>query len=248
MVMATTFEILPAIDLRDGRVVRLSQGDFDRETTYEAGPVDAAIGFAAAGATWLHVVDLDAARTGVPMNGLVIASIVATVGERINVEVAGGLRDDGAVAQSLARGATRVVIGTSALEDAPWVGRLVEAHGSARIAVAIDVRDGLAVGRGWTTGAAGIDATDAIRDLADVGIETFEVTAIERDGLLGGPNLQLYERLVELDRGAIIASGGIASIDDIRAVRTIGCTGAIVGRALYEGQFELGEAMSAAAE
>ena len=246
--MATTFEILPAIDLRDGRVVRLSQGDFDRETHYGASPVDAAIGFADAGATWLHVVDLDAARTGVPMNGQVIAAIVATVGERISVEVAGGLRDEGAVAKSLARGATRVVIGTSALEDAPWVGRLVEAHGSARIAVAIDVRDGLAVGRGWMTGAAGIDATDAIRDLADVGIETFEVTAIERDGLLEGPNLQLYERLVELDRGAIIASGGIASIDDIRAVRTIGCSGAIVGRALYEGRFELGDAMSAAAE
>ena len=100
--VATTFEILPAIDLRDGRVVRLSQGDFDRETSYEAGPVDAAIGFAAAGATWLHVVDLDAARTGVPMNGQVIAAIVATVGERISVEVAGGLRDEGAVAKSLA--------------------------------------------------------------------------------------------------------------------------------------------------
>ena len=145
------------------------------------------------------------------------------MGERLSVEVAGGLRDEGAVAAALAAGAARAVVGTAALKDPAFAGRLVDAHGAARIAVAIDVRDGVAVGQGWTAGAAGVDAADAIRALADAGVETFEVTAIERDGLLEGPDLELYERLVGLDRGAIIASGGIASLDDIEAVRAIGC-------------------------
>ena len=248
MAMATSFEILPAIDLRGGRVVRLRQGDFDLETVYEAEPVDIATRFAAAGARWLHVVDLDGARTGVPAHGRHIAAIVQAVGERMSVEVAGGLRDERAIAAALAAGAARAVVGTAALQDPAFAGRLVDTHGSARIAVAIDVREGMAVGHGWTTSAAGIDAADAIRRLADAGVETFEVTAIERDGLLEGPDLDLYQRLIGLDRGAIIASGGITSMNDIRAVRVIGCAGAIVGRALYEGRFGLGDALSVAAE
>jgi phosphoribosylformimino-5-aminoimidazole carboxamide ribotide isomerase len=248
MEMATSFEILPAIDLRGGRVVRLQEGDFERETAYEGEPAVVATQFASAGARWLHVVDLDGARTGVPAHGRQVAAIVREVGERMSIEVAGGLRDDRAVAEALALGAARAVIGTAALRDATFAGRLVDAHGTTRIAVAIDVRNGMAVGQGWATGAVGIDAGYAIRGLADAGVETFEVTAIERDGLLEGPNLELYERLIGLDRGAIIASGGISSIDDIRAVRSIGCGGAIVGRALYEGRFELGDAMIAAAE
>jgi phosphoribosylformimino-5-aminoimidazole carboxamide ribotide isomerase len=246
--MATAFEILPAIDLRGGRVVRLQRGDFERETTYEVEPVDVAVSFASAGASWLHVVDLDGARSGVPTHQRVIAAIVEAVGERISVEVAGGLRDDGAVAGSFASGAARVVVGTAALEDPAWVGRLVDAHGSARIAVAIDVRDGVAVGHGWMSGATGTDATDAIRGLADAGVETFEVTAIDRDGLLEGPSLALYERLVRLDRGSIIASGGIATLDDLKALRGTGCTGAIVGRALYEGRLDLKDALALARE
>ena len=152
-------------------------------------------------------------------NAQVVAAIVAAVGDRIGVEVAGGLRDEDAVAAVLASGAARVVVGTAALEDPSFAGRLVATHGANRIAVAIDVRDGLAVGRGWSTDAAGIDAAEAIERLADAGVTTFEVTAIERDGLLEGPNIDLYERLVQLGRGAIIASAGITTLDDLRAVR-----------------------------
>lgn len=244
MTTAMPFEILPAIDLRGGRVVRLRQGDFDRETSYEAEPSVVADGFAATGARWLHVVDLDGARSGVPAHARAIAAIVAAVGERTRIEVAGGLRDEGTVAAALGSGAARAVVGTAALADPAFAGRLVDAHGRARIAVAIDVRDGQAVGHGWTHDTGGIDAAEAIRRLADVGVETFEVTAIERDGLLEGPNLALYERLVHLDRGAVIASGGVTTLEDLRAVRRAGCTGAIVGRALYEGRLDLQEALA----
>jgi phosphoribosylformimino-5-aminoimidazole carboxamide ribotide isomerase len=248
MAMAMTFEILPAIDLRGGHVVRLRQGDFDRETAYEAEPATVAEEFAAAGARWLHVVDLDGARSGVPAHGAVIASIVGAVGERARVEVAGGLRTELAVDEALASGAARVVVGTAALEDFAFAGRLVDSHGSEQVAVAIDVREGRALGHGWSADAGGIDAVDAIRRLADVGIATFEVTAIERDGLLEGPDLALYEGLVRLDRGVIIASGGVATLDDIHAVRAIGCSGAIIGRALYEGRLDLRDALNLTTE
>ncbi|MEO8570934.1 MAG: 1-(5-phosphoribosyl)-5-[(5-phosphoribosylamino)methylideneamino] imidazole-4-carboxamide isomerase [Chloroflexota bacterium] len=243
-----TFEILPAIDLRAGRVVRLRQGEFDRETAYDARPEGVADSFAAAGAAWLHLVDLDGARTGIPTQISEIAGIVAAVGERASVEVAGGLRDERAVDEALAAGAARAVIGTQALRDPAFAGRLVGVHGAHRIAVAIDVRNGRAVGHGWTTNDPGIDAAEAIRRIADAGVETFEVTAIERDGLLEGPDLTLYDRLVRLDRGSIIASGGIATLDDLRAVRGAGCSAAIVGRALYEGQLDLAEMMALARE
>ena len=248
MVTATSFEILPAIDLRGGRVVRLRQGGFGRETAYDMDPAVAAARFAAAGARWLHVVDLDGARSGTRAHTGVIATIVAAVGEGTNVEVAGGLRDEMSVALALGSGAARAVIGTAALQEAAFAGRLVATHGSDRLAVAIDVRAGRAIGHGWAAStpgpdAAGLDAADAIRRLADLGVTTFEVTAIERDGLLKGPDVELYERLVHLGLGSIIASGGISTIDDLRAVRDLGCSGAIVGRALYEGQIELGDAL-----
>jgi phosphoribosylformimino-5-aminoimidazole carboxamide ribotide isomerase len=241
---ASPFAILPAIDLRGGRVVRLRQGDFDRETTYDEDPAAAARRFADVGSRWLHVVDLEAARTGEPANGSAIGAIVAEVGERVAVEVAGGLRTDAAVSAALASGAARIVIGTAALRDPAWAGRLVAAYGADRIAVALDVRVGLAVGQGWVEDAAGSDAADALRRLADAGVATFEVTAIDRDGLLAGPDLRLYERLAGLVAGAaVIASGGIASLDDLRAVRDAGCSGAIVGRALYERRIDLSAAL-----
>ena len=246
MVKATPFEILPAIDLRGGRVVRLEAGDFARETDFGDDPTAAAIRFRDAGARWLHVVDLDAARTGRPAQADAIGAIVAAVGDALSVEVAGGLRTDDAVDLALEGGAKRVVIGTAAIRHPVFAGVMVEVHGADRIGVAIDVRDGRAVGEAWSTADAGVDAVDAIRRLSDVGVETFEVTAIDRDGLLGGPDLDLYERLVRLRRGAIIASGGIASVDDIRAVRAAGCTGVIVGRALYDGRFSLRDALAVA--
>jgi phosphoribosylformimino-5-aminoimidazole carboxamide ribotide isomerase len=246
MAMASTFDVLPAIDLLGGRVVRLQKGDFARKTAYGPDPALVAAGFAADGARWIHVVDLDAARSGRPSHRSAIAGIIAAVGERSRVEVAGGLRSEGAVAAALEAGAARAVVGTAVIRDATFAERLVAMHGPSRIAVAIDVRDGRAVGDGWSVDDPGVDAEEIIRRLADAGVETFEVTAIERDGLLGGPDLELYERLVALDVGAIIASGGGTTLADVAAVRNVGCRGVIIGRAIYEGRLTVRGALDAA--
>jgi phosphoribosylformimino-5-aminoimidazole carboxamide ribotide isomerase len=237
------FELLPAIDLRAGRVVRLRQGDFARETVYSDDPVAVARSFADAGATWIHIVDLDGARAGEPVQATTVTRIVAAAGERTRCQVAGGLRTAASVAGAFEAGAARVVVGTAALRDPAFAGTLVRDHGGSRIVVALDVRDGMAVGDGWRDGADGIDPAIALGRLADLGVQTFAATAIDRDGLLGGPDLDLLARLVELGRGRVIASGGVATIDDILAARAVGCGGAIVGRALYEGQLDLGAAI-----
>lgn len=241
----SSFEILPAIDLREGRVVRLRQGDFARETAYDSDPAAVARAFADAGARWLHVVDLDAARSGVSAGNPTVEAIVAAVGEQVAVEVAGGLRTEEAVAAALRGGAARAVVGTAALDEPRFASRLVDRHGPNRVAVALDVRDGMAVGHGWSDDAPGEPVEDSLTRLADAGIEVFEVTSIARDGLLGGPDLELLSRVMAVGRGAIIASGGISSIDDLLAVRSLGCSGAIVGRALYEGTMDLGDAIAA---
>jgi phosphoribosylformimino-5-aminoimidazole carboxamide ribotide isomerase len=137
----------------------------------------------------------------------------------------------------------RVAVGTAALRDAAFAAEIVRRHGAAHIAASIDVRDGLALGDSWRVGAPGLPADEAVRRLADAGVETFEVTAIDRDGLLGGPDLLLLGELVALERGRIIASGGVAGLGDLLAVRDAGCAGAIVGRALYEGRLDLAEAI-----
>jgi phosphoribosylformimino-5-aminoimidazole carboxamide ribotide isomerase len=233
------FELLPAIDLRGGQVVRLAQGDFARETAYDPDPIAVATRFAAAGVAWLHVVDLDGARAGEPRQLEVVAGIVAETVGRARVEVGGGLRTAEDVAGALGIGAARAAIGTAALRDPAFARDLVDRHGPARIVSSIDVRDGLALGEGWREGAAGVPATDAIGMLAEAGIDTFEVTAIERDGSLEGPDLALLRSLVALERGRIIASGGVASIEDVLAVQAAGCSGAIVGKAIYEGRIDL---------
>jgi len=237
------FEILPAIDLRFGRVVRLRQGDFTAETRYADDPLAVADRFVDAGASWIHVVDLDGARAGSPEQTATVRAIVDRVGVAARCEVAGGLRSDAAIETAFGTGAARVVLGTAALEDPSFVTRSIERHGRERIVVALDVRGSEAVGGGWAAGAAAVDALDALSRLADAGVATFEVTAIDRDGLLEGPDLALLERCVALDRGAVVASAGISSLADLEAVRGIGCTGAIVGRALYEGRIDLAEAV-----
>jgi phosphoribosylformimino-5-aminoimidazole carboxamide ribotide isomerase len=241
----STFELLPAIDLRGGRVVRLQQGDFARETSYGTDPLKVAADFAAADATWLHVVDLDGARAGEPRQTALLAAIVDAVGHRVRVEAGGGLRTIGAITLALEAGAARVAVGTALLRDPALAGTLVARVGPSRLAASIDVRDGLAVGDGWRPGASGLEAAEAIAMLAAAGIATFEVTAIDRDGLLGGPDLDLLRSLADLGLGRIIASGGVASIDDVLAVRSAGCDGAIVGRALYEGRVGLAELAAA---
>ena len=237
--MSTTFELLPAIDLIEGRVVRLRQGDFTRETRYGDEPLTVARGFADQGAEWLHVVDLDGARAGEPRQLELAAAIVADMAGSCRVELGGGLRTAEAVAGALGTGAARVAVGTAALRDPAFAADLVTRHGADRIAVSIDVRDGLALGEGWREGTPGLPAADAVAAFADAGVTTFEVTSIERDGLLEGPDLDLLRTLVSLDRGRIIASGGVSSIEDVLAVQAAGCAGAIVGRALYEGRLSV---------
>jgi phosphoribosylformimino-5-aminoimidazole carboxamide ribotide isomerase len=243
---ADPFVLLPAIDLRAGRVVRLLRGDFGAATTYGEDGAAAAEAFVSRGARWLHVVDLDGARDPGARQAGLLAAIIARIGERARVEVAGGLRDEPAVASCLRAGAARVVVGTAALRDPAFARRIVRRFGAERIAVALDVRMGLAVGLGWVPGADAIPVTDALERLADEGVRVFEVTAIDRDGTLDGPDLPMLEGLLRRGRGDVIASAGIASAEDIAAVRALGCAGAIVGRALYEGRLTIDDALAAA--
>ena len=237
------FQLLPAIDLLGGMVVRLAEGDFDSQTVYGDDPTEFARSFAAEGARWIHIVDLDGAREGARRQTELIARIVDAAGGAVACEAAGGLRDEAAVAAVLEAGAARAVVGTAALHDPAFVERLVARFGSERIAVALDVRDGIAVGQGWVRGVAGVPVGEALATMADRGARTFIVTAIERDGLLRGPNLELLGRMVRLGRGEIIASAGVSSLSDVVGVRAIGCAGAIIGRALYEERLDLGEAL-----
>jgi len=222
--------------------VRLEQGDFGRETAFSTDPVEVARRFVAAGARWLHVVDLDGARD------VLVASHPAGVSmprwsRDARVQVAGGLRDARSIATALASGATRIVVGTAAITDPDLVARAVDRHGPERIAVALDVRDGQAVGGGWRPDAPNGAARDVLGTLSGRGVTTFIVTAIARDGLLGGPDLDLLERCLAATDATVIASGGVTTIDDLHAVRRIGCGGAIVGRAIYDGRLDLASAI-----
>jgi len=240
------FDVLPAIDLRGGRVVRLRRGDFSQETAYADDPVAVARAFVDGGATWLHVVDLDGARGGRPAHLAIVERIVAAVGTRAAVEVAGGLRTTEDFARMFDAGADRVVVGTRALEDPDFVADLVKGYGADAVVVGLDVRDGLAVGSGWVPGAAALRLDDALERLASSGVEWFEVTAVPRDGTLEGPDTALLGTILASSRARVIAAGGIASAADILAVRHLGCAGAIIGRALYEGTLDLATALKAA--
>lgn len=225
-------------------MVRLRQGDFDQAKAYSDDPVAVAATFAAVGARWLHIVDLDGARDGRPRQSAVIESILGAVGADVQCEVGGGLRTDESIRAALAAGARRIVLGTAALQDPALAARLVRRHGAERIVAAIDVRDGRALGDAWRADAQGPPLSDAIDRLVGIGIRVFETTAIERDGVLAGPDLDLLGSVVALGAD-VIASGGIRSVADLHAVRAAGCTGAIVGRALYDGSLRLSEALAA---
>ena len=240
--MASDFNVIPAIDLRGRRVVRLQQGDFDRETVYGDDPVEVAERFADAGATILHVVDLDGARAGEPTQLDILGEVAAAVGTRATVEAAGGIRSMRDADAAFHAGAGRVVFGTAALQDPDLVRDAVATHGPESIAIAVDVRDGRAVGNAWE-GAAGPLAADVIRAMTDAGAVWFEVTAIDRDGLLGGPDLALLDALGRVGSGRLVASGGIRDVGDAVAVHNLRCAGVIVGRALYDGAFDLGAAL-----
>jgi phosphoribosylformimino-5-aminoimidazole carboxamide ribotide isomerase len=237
------FDLLAAVDLRSGRVVRLTQGDFSRETVYGDDPVETAVGLVGQGARWLHVVDLDGAR-GEARQGTVVEAIVRSTAGRAHVEVGGGVRDRRTAEDLFRLGVARVVLGTAALRDPGMVGALISAYGTGRVAAAVDVRDGEVQAHGWEE-ASGRRVGDVLHGLLDAGVRIFEVTAISRDGTMQGPDVELLGDAVALTApagGRVVASGGIRDLDDVLRVRALGCVGAIVGRALYDGGIDLAAA------
>ena len=234
-------DLYPAIDLRDGRCVRLYQGDYGRETVYGDDPVAQALAFEAAGAPWIHVVDLDAARTGTPVNRSVVASIAAAVS--VPVQTGGGVRDRAAAEALFDAGVARVVIGTAALADPGLVRSLAADHA---VAVGLDARGRDLAVEGWTQ-ASGRDLVDAARAFADAGVAALVVTEIGRDGTLEGPDLGGLREVMAATSVPVIASGGVGSLDDLRALQGLGPAGVIVGRAIYEGAFTVEEAVAACA-
>lgn len=238
-------EVIPAIDLRGGRVVRLRHGRFDDETGYGLDPCAAVRRWEAEGARQLHVVDLDGARDGRPTQAALVARVIAEAG--VPCQVAGGLRHGPAVASALEAGAARAVLGTALLERPGLAVELIARHGRDRLASALDVRDGRAVGDGWVPGARARPLADAVAVLVAAGLDRLVVTAIARDGDLAGPDLELLGRVRRLAPGVeLIASGGVSGLDDLRALADLGCDAAIIGRALYEGRLALAEALAAA--
>jgi phosphoribosylformimino-5-aminoimidazole carboxamide ribotide isomerase len=228
--------VIPAIDLQHGRCVRLLRGEFDQETLYGDDPVAVARTWTAAGAELVHVVDLDGAREGRPVQ-LDLAGRIAAVAP---IQLGGGLRTEDDVTAALERGVQRVVLGTSAL-DLALVRRLVDAHGD-RLVVALDTRDGLVATRGWTE-ASDWTLLDLAGALIEVGVERFLHTDVERDGALTSPNFESLAALVALGT-RVIASGGVATLEHLARLRDAGAEAAIVGRALYERAFTLQEAIA----
>ena len=235
-------DLFPAIDIRSGRVVRLSQGEATRQTVYGDDPVAVAERFVEQGASWIHVVDLDRAL-GTGDNLPAVARIARRVGSRVRLQLGGGFRTLELVRAGLDLGVARVVIGTAAAVDPSFVASAVSATGSGRLAVGIDTREGKVALRGWTETSSERVEELARRVVAD-GIDTVIYTDIGRDGMLGGPDLAGAAAL--LATGArVIVSGGVASAEDIRSARASGLAGVIVGRALYEGRLTLSEALAA---
>jgi len=234
--------IFPAIDIRGGRCVRLVEGDFGRETVFDVDPADAARRWAEAGATWLHVVDLDGAREGRPVNVEAVRRIRSAVD--LPIQLGGGLRTEQDILAAFDLGVDRVVLGTAALRSPELVTRAATRWAD-RLAVGLDARDGRLSVAGW------LEQTDAtVEDVAlrlrQAGVQCFIATDIRRDGTLAGPNLDALRTLVGLLARGVIASGGIGSLADVEAVATIGVDGVIIGRALYDGRVDLAAAMAAA--
>ena len=232
-------ELLPAVDVKDGRAVRLVQGELDAETAY-GNPLEVALEFQAAGAEWLHLVDLDAAF-GRGENCALLAEVVGMLD--IKVELSGGIRDDESLRRALATGCERVNLGTAALENPEWTATVIAEFGD-RIAVGLDVRGHVLAARGWTK--EGGDLFETIERLERDGCARYVVTDVTKDGTLKGPNIELLKEVCAVTRKPVIASGGISSLQDIAELASlngIGVEGAIVGKALYAGAFTLQEAL-----
>jgi phosphoribosylformimino-5-aminoimidazole carboxamide ribotide isomerase len=233
-------ELFPAIDIRNGRVVRLSQGEATRQTVYGEDPAAVAETYAAGGARWIHVVDLDRAF-GEGHNDGAVQRILQRVGGRVSVQAGGGFRSVELVRRGLALGVTRVVVGTAAASDPEFLGALTDSVSAERVAVGVDARDGMVAVRGWTETSA-LTAGELARSAVRAGILTLIYTDVERDGMMRGPDVEGAVRLQETG-ASVIVSGGVSSLDDLRRAAEAGLSGAVVGRALYEGRFELPAAL-----
>ena len=237
----------PAIDLKDGQCVRLLRGDMAQATVFGDDPAAQAAAFAAAGAEWLHVVDLDGAFAGHPVNGDAVAAILAAVD--VPVQLGGGIRDGATIARWLELGVRRVVLGTAALDD-PGVVRQACRHYPGRVAVAVDVRDGLVATQGWAE-ASEVPALDLARRFEDAGVAAMVYTDIARDGALEGPNVAATVALAGAVTVPVIASGGVSGLADIEALKAAGdglLEGVIAGRALYDGLLDVAAAVAALKE
>jgi phosphoribosylformimino-5-aminoimidazole carboxamide ribotide isomerase len=238
--------LYPAIDIRGGKAVRLTEGDFERETAYDDDPVDAALRFAEAGVKIIHVVDLDGARSGKPVNVKTIRRIADAV--PFPIEVGGGLRDAESIADLLRAGAERVVIGTAAMRDPKFLAEMLEQHPE-RVVVSVDARGGKISLAGWSE-PTDVDVADAVADLTERGVERFLFTPIEVDGTLAGPGFEQLAEVAAATSASVIYSGGVGTLDDLRRLKAEAAPnveGVIVGRALYEERFTVDEALAALA-
>jgi 1-(5-phosphoribosyl)-5-[(5-phosphoribosylamino)methylideneamino] imidazole-4-carboxamide isomerase/N-(5'phosphoribosyl)anthranilate isomerase len=237
--------LLPAVDVADGKAVRLTQGEAGTETSY-GDPVDAAAQWADQGAQWVHLVDLDAAF-GRGSNAAVLRRVIKQL-RGVQVELSGGIRDDKSLEAALESGATRINLGTAALENPEWAANVIGRYGDA-IAVGLDVRGTTLAARGWTQ--EGGDLWQVLDRLEDAGCSRYVVTDVTKDGTLRGPNIELLREVVSRTPKPVVASGGVSSLDDIAALRALvplGVEGAIVGKALYAGAFTLAEALDVAGD
>ncbi len=241
--MSKYLELLPAVDVADGKAVRLTQGEAGSETDYGS-PLEAAQTWIDAGAEWIHLVDLDAAF-GRGNNRALIREVV-DASRSVKIELSGGIRDDASLESALEAGATRVNLGTAALEDPDWTARVIERFGDA-IAVGLDVRGTTLAARGWTQ--EGGDLFEVLQRLEDAGCARYVVTDVTKDGTLRGPNIELLRQVMAKTNKPVVASGGISSLQDITDLRALvgeGLEGAILGKSLYAGKFTLQEALAIA--
>jgi phosphoribosylformimino-5-aminoimidazole carboxamide ribotide isomerase len=231
--------ILPAIDLKDGRCVRLYQGDYSKVTTYSDDPVEVALRWQEAGASWLHIVDLDGAVQGKPVNAELIGRIRAAT--KLHIEVGGGVRSREYIAQLLELGIDRVILGTAVLTDPALLQDALKQWGE-RIIVGLDARNGLVAISGWHE-TSRIQATRLATELAEQGVQRFIYTDIARDGILSGPNLSALAEMQAASKSKLIAAGGVSSLADLRAIEALGVEGAIIGKAIYTGDVDLAAAL-----
>ena len=238
-------EVIPAIDIRGGRCVRLYQGDYEQETVYAEDPSEVASQWTSLGATRLHIVDLDGAKVGEPVNLPIIKKIVSST--TVPVQIGGGIRTFEAAQTAISAGVDRVIIGTAAVDDPGLLNRLVDELGAERIVVSVDAKDGMVALRGWTESSE-VSASDLIQQMSGIGVTRFLYTDITRDGTLTEPNFESIQSLITYSGTNLLAAGGISSVEHLTQLAKLGTEGAVVGKALYTGDIDLKEALEILSE